>query len=295
MLLGLVALAAYMPSGSGSSCDPVATGKYGSPGDYLDNILVDGVERLFSVHVPPGYRPGLCLPLVVNIHGRTSNLFEQETISQMNAKADQEAFIVLHPQALGKPPTWWGPIPNEVGQPDLDFFRALIPLLQQEVGIDPARIYATGLSNGATMANRLACAMPDTFAAIAPVSGGHVAYDLCEAQRPVPVVAFHGLLDPIILYHGNNVDTPPVRAWVNAWALRNGCDLQPVVEEVQPAITRETWQNCAQSAHVVLYTIADAGHTWFGSRFGATMGGFTLDISATDVMWEFFLAHPRPN
>jgi polyhydroxybutyrate depolymerase len=142
------------------------------------------------------------------------------------------------------------------------------------------------------MANRLGCAMPETFAAIAPVSGGHVAYDLCEAQRPVPVLVFHGLLDPIIPYHGNNVDTPPVQAWVSAWAQRNGCDPLPVAEKVQPAITRETWQNCEQNAQVILYSIADAGHTWFGSKFGAAMGGFTLDISATDVMWEFFTAHP---
>jgi polyhydroxybutyrate depolymerase len=294
-LLALVALSAQMPAVSGPPCAPLTEGRYNAPGDYLDHIPVDGLERLFSVHVPPGYRAGACLPLVVNIHGRTSNLFEQEAISQINAKADEAGFISVHPQALGQPPTWWGPIPNEAGQPDLHFFQALIPHLQREVGIDPARIYATGLSNGATMANRLGCAMPETFAAIAPVSGGHVAYDLCETQRPVPVVAFHGLLDPIIPYEGNQIDTPPVRAWMQAWAERNGCDPQPLVEEPQPAVTRETWRNCALDAQVVLYSMADAGHTWFGSTFGATMGGYTLEISATDVLWDFFEEHPlRP-
>ena len=54
-----------------------------------------------------------------NIHGRTATAFQQEEMSQMNAKADKEGFIVVHPQALGNPPTWWGPIPNEVGQPDM--------------------------------------------------------------------------------------------------------------------------------------------------------------------------------
>lgn len=268
--------------------------KYQEPGDYLDTIEVNGTTRTFTIHIPPGYKPWTPMPLVINIHGRTGTAFQQEAMSQMNVKADEKGFVAVHPQAMDNPPTWWGPIPNEIGQPDMDFFQELLVYLQQEINIDPTRIYATGFSNGATMANRLGCDMSHTFAAIAPVSGGHVAFDLCEGDRPIPVLAFHGTEDTIIPYHGNNRDTPPVHAWVGAWAERNGCDLTASVSHPHPTITRETWNNCDGSAIVILYSIEGAGHTWPGSDFGAHLGGVTLDIDATDVIWEFFESHPLP-
>jgi polyhydroxybutyrate depolymerase len=269
-------------------------GKYQAPGNYVDSIEVNGTKRLFTLHLPANYRPWTRLPLVVNIHGRTATAFQQEEMSQMNLKADQEGFIVVHPQAMDYPPTWWGPIPNELGQPDMDFFEQLLAYLQRELSIDPARIYATGFSNGATMANRLGCDMSDTFAAIAPVSGGHVAFDLCASKNPISVLVFHGLDDTMIPYQGNNVDSPPVRAWVQAWADRNGCHFQPQTSQPGVTITRETWGDCDQDVEVTFYSIAGAGHTWPGSQFGALMGGTTSAINATDVMWEFFESHPRP-
>ena len=275
-----------------ASPSPIPTGKYQAAGDYLDSLLIDDVERWFAVHVPPGYRPGKPLPLVINIHGRTGTMFQQEEMTRMNAKADREGFVAVHPQALDNPPTWWGPIPNQVGQPDMDFFARLLAYLQQEIRIDPDRIYATGFSNGATMANRLGCDMEDTFAAIAPVSGGHVAFDECQVDRPVSVLVFHGREDSMIPYEGGPM-SPPVREWVLAWAERDGCGLASRVDQVGANISRETWDDCPGNGEVVFYTIDDAGHTWPGSEFGAAMGGFTLDIDATDVIWDFFRTHPK--
>jgi poly(3-hydroxybutyrate) depolymerase len=42
----------------------------------------------------------------------------------------------------------------------------------------------------------------------------------------------------------------------------------------------------------MLYTISGKGHSWPGSRMPARIT--TRDIDATDVIWEFFVAHPRP-
>ena len=162
----------------------VPTEKYQNPGNYLDNVTVDGSPRFVTVHIPPSYQPGVPAPRVINLHGRTSMTFQQEEVSQMNAKADSEGFVAVGPQAAGDPATWWGPIPNELGQPDMDFFEDLLAYLQREISIDPDRIYATGLSNGATLANRLACDMADTLAAIAPVAGGHVAPDRVQTPSP---------------------------------------------------------------------------------------------------------------
>ncbi len=48
---------------------------------------------------------------------------------------------------------------------------------------------------------------------------------------------------------------------------------------------------------VELYRVAGGGHTWPGSAFDAAIGDVVgpvdLSVSANEVMWAFFQAHPR--
>lgn len=268
--------------------------KYRKPGDYMEIINVSGYDRWFTVHLPPGYDPGIAVPLVINLHAYTRNMFQQEEISQMNGKADEEGFVVVNPQALGDPPSWWGPLPGDPGQADRDFFFELLAHLQREINIDPARIYATGFSNGGTMANALGCVMSETFASIAPVSGGQVDIGNCPTTKPVSVMVIHGILDQTIPYDGRENDVPPVHLWVEAWAKRNRCDLTPQVDISNNAFIIETWGNCDENVVVRLYSLKDGGHTWPGAPREATLGSTFIHLNATDVIWEFFEVHPRP-
>ncbi len=272
--------------------ETAASGQYEHPGDTQIFMRLEGVERTFLVHIPPGYHSGTLTPLVFNIHGRTDTAEHQQEISQMNAKADEVGFIVITPQAEDDPPTWWGAVPGAIGAPDIAFFGGMLEYLQSELSIDPARIYATGFSNGASMTNRLACAFSDVFAAVAPVSGGHVGYYDCEAAQPISILAIHGLEDTIIPFEGNEIN-PPVLAWVEAWAERNQCDSTPKVDSPNEEITRQTWGDCLPGVDVALYAIANAGHTWPGSEFVADGNGTTTAINATDIIWDFFAAHPK--
>lgn len=273
---------------------PIPTGKYQAPGDYINSMVVDGYERWFTVHIPPGYRPGEPLPLLVNLHGYTGTMFQQEEMSRMNAKADKEGFVAVHPQAMGDPPSWWGPLPGLPGQADKDFFVELLAHLQLEISVDPARVYATGLSNGATMANALGCVMSDTFAAIAPVAGGHTDFTNCAIERPISVLVIHGTMDTVIPYHGQGNEVPPVHLWLEAWAERNGCDPTPSVEQQYDALKVETWENCDQDVVVMLYSRIGGAHVWPGAAYAEQREGVPANIDATDVIWEFFEAHPRP-
>jgi polyhydroxybutyrate depolymerase len=273
---------------------PIPTEKYQSPGDYINSIVVDNYKRWFTVHIPPGYQPGVPLPLVINLHGYTGTMFQQEEMSQMNAKADQESFVAVHPQAIGDPPSWWGPLPGLPGQADKDFFVELLAHLQREISIDPARIYATGFSNGGTMAHALGCVMSHTFAAIAPVAGGHTDFTNCDVERPVSVLVIHGTMDTVIPYHGRGDEVPPVHLWLEAWAERNGCDPAPSVEQQYDTLKIETWENCDEDVVVMLDSRIGGDHIWPGSEAGTQREGFSSNINATDVIWEFFAAHPRP-
>jgi polyhydroxybutyrate depolymerase len=170
--------------------------------------------------------------------------------------------------------------------------RQLIVHLQGRFNIDPARIYATGISNGAQMSNRLGCDLAEVIAAIAPVSGGYPPAQECNPFRPVPVVAFHGTADRLIPYEGQGRLLLPARQWAADWAQRNGCDSTPTVTFTHGEVKGETWGGCRENALVTLYTIEGRGHSWPGSDMPAEIT--TQDIDATQTIWEFFQAHPMP-
>lgn len=272
-----------------------STQRYEEPGDYLDSLTVADLERWFVVHVPPQYEPGQPMPLVFNLHGRGSNTIQQRDASQMDRKADEEGFIVVYPQALGQPTTWFGVLLGEVGQPDMDFFVELIDYLNGKLDVDPARIYATGISNGATMVNRLGCEMSDVFAGIAPVAGAHSGLHLCEISQPVSMLAIHGTEDQIIPFEGGGQDAPSVKTWVEAWAERDGCQGSPLSKQPYEDVLLESWDECDDGAAVAFYAVEGGGHTWLGLKYDPQSSSFTPEVGATDVIWEFFEAHPKRN
>lgn len=262
-------------------------------GDSRGEIEVAGRTRRYLLHVPPGYQPGTPLPLVLNLHGLGWDGAMQARLSGMSDKADQEDFVVVYPEGEGAPPRW-NIGPGEGGERDIAFLRALIDRLEQQLGIDPARVYATGISNGGGLVNRLGCELAGRIAAIAPVSGDYQRYEDCHPPRPVPVVAFHGTADPLIPYGGNRFALPPVPVWAAAWAARNGCDPTAAMSFHQGDVAGQSWTGCRDDATVTLYTIAGGRHDWPGRRLAPARGAATQDIDATDVIWAFVVAHPLP-
>ena len=103
--------------------------------------------------------------------------------------------------------------------------------------VDPKRIYATGMSNGAMMCHRLGAELSDQIAAIAPVAGT-LGFEEVKPKRPVSVLHFHGTKDPFVPYEGPNGDTPQflkflsVEATMQAWSTANGCGDQVNEEAV---------------------------------------------------------------
>lgn len=272
---------------------PAGEKDYSVPGDHFSKVTSGGQGRTFKLHVPPDYQPGTPIALVLSFHGGGSNSFDQEVITNFSDLADQASFIVAYPNAIGSPSTW-DASPESHIIADVQFVRDLIAHLENKLDIDPRRIYATGLSNGGGMVNRLACDLSDKIAAIGPVAGTFHFWQECEPTRPVPVVAFHGTADPVVPYEGekgeNATGLPSIQEWAAAWAARNGCDPEPVSAIKSESTTAETWENCTDSATVTLYTIAGGGHAWVSPRFDAVFTG----VDAAPITWDFFKAHPMP-
>ena len=250
-------------------------------------VVVDGSNRSYLLHVPAGYDKDKPTPLVLNFHGFMSNPETQNAASGFAAMSDREGFILATPD---------GGIGWRFAQSARDantvFVRELVANLRGDLCVDPKRIYAAGKSQGGFMSSWLGCNAPDQFAAIAPVSG---IYEPPAGCAPIPIIEFHGSADSMVPFGGGHIlvlgNFPGAVAVMDEWARVNGCRGAPQIEQVTPHVRRATYQDC--KAATVQY-LTDAGHTWPGSPVKEGDKTTPADLPASQLIWEFFKANPKP-
>jgi polyhydroxybutyrate depolymerase len=243
------------------------------------SLLHDGIMRRFDVYIPEGYRPDAPTPMVVDFHGLGSSSTQQAANSRLDEVADERGMIVVWPQGVDD--AWNGGSCCNDDVDDLGFVLALVQELETLACVDPARIYATGMSNGGIMSHRLGCEAADTFAAIAPVAGMMlVSASHCQPSRGVPVLAFHGSEDSIVPYSAAQDAT-------QKWIARNECSTMPVETYANGDVKCQTYPNCRDDVEVTLCSVEGGGHCWPG-RYFCAFGSGTNDIDATTAMADFF-------
>lgn len=265
------------------------------------SIVSSGQAREYLLHVPDRYDPATPTPLVVSLHGGALWGAAQRDISRWNEVADREGLIVVYPTGtdVGGVRGW------HVGEDpglatDVRFIADLIDTLQAAYHIDPARVYADGLSNGGGMAFVLSCTLAHRIAAVGMVAAAlTVPWEWCPDRRPVPLIAFHGTADRIVPYEGGSTWVSPgtfpnVPAWAARWARRNRCAPTPADSAVAPDVTRRAYTACADDAAVMLYTVVEGGHTWPGGGPVPEWfaGPTSTSVDATERIWAFFREHP---
>ncbi|MGC4192794.1 MAG: PHB depolymerase family esterase [Thermomicrobiales bacterium] len=264
------------------------------------HLTWDGTDRLYRLYVPENVTSPA--PLVVMMHGGFGSAEQAESAYGWDALADEQGFVVAYPNGDGKA---WN-AGSCCGQPsatdvdDVGFIDAMVKEIETTMPIDPKRIYAAGMSNGAMMAYRLACEST-IFAAVAPVSGTMMVD--CTKPSPVSVIHIHGLADTNVPFDGSRgegfaqVDGPAVPQVISFWQQVDDC-MTPT-ETIDGDVTTSI-ATCADGRTVELISIAGAGHQWprtsvapsFKTRRGADAPFQGFD--ATTTIWDFFVAHPKP-
>ncbi len=263
-------------------------------------IVSSGLKREYLLYVPTSYDPTTPTPLVISMHGGGLWGAAQKEVSQWNKVAESQGLIVVYPSGRGGDgPRAWQMGSSATIKDDVRFIAALIDTLSASYNIDPASIYADGLSNGGGMAFVLSCSLSDRIAAVGMVASAQLlSWDWCTDRRAVPMIAFHGTADRSTPYHGGKTWVsarrfPAIPTWAAHWARRNRCTPNPVDSVVAADVTRRTFTNCADDADVVLYTIREGGHTWpGGGPLPEWLTGTTSNsIDASSLMWAFFREH----
>jgi polyhydroxybutyrate depolymerase len=226
-----------------------------------------------------------------------------QRLTRLDAVADRAGFVVAYPDGIGR--SWnAGTSAGAADRRDVDdvaFTRAMIDRIARQHPIDRRRVYATGMSNGASFVHRLGCELSGRIAAIAPVAGG-MAPDVaagCHPGRPVAVDVYQGLEDDLNPAAGGRTagggTVEPVRNAVSTWARRDRCPPAPARAAPEPGVRLTAYRRCARGTAVQLWEIAGAGHTWPGGASPlptAVVGETPSRPDASEGMWRFFAAHP---
>jgi polyhydroxybutyrate depolymerase len=274
--------------------------------DLSATLRSGGMDRTYTLHVPPGDPVGL----VLSLHGGGGTGTGQQGLTDFDTVADAEHLLVAYPDGFDK--SWAdgrGASPADRHHvDDVGFLVALVGKLQSDYHIASGHVFATGMSNGGFMTNKLACERADVFAAIAPVAGTLGTGVACHPSRPVSVLAAHGTADPLVPFNGGDVrgrggvsHSVAASSMVNTWRSADGCQGDPSTQALPDVgdgtvVHRYDSTGCAASTEVVFYQIDNGGHTWPGGKQylpQAIIGRTSRALDASEVIAQFFLAHAR--
>jgi polyhydroxybutyrate depolymerase len=267
-------------------------------GQSTQSIESAGVNRTFNLYRPQGLTDAA--PLVVMLHGAFGNGAQAERDYHWDTEADQGHFLVVYPDGLNR--AWNAGSccgrPQQTNVDDVGFITAMVAAIGQQIAIDPAHVYVTGMSNGGMMSLRLAC-QTDMFAAIAPVAGTLLTD--CSRAQPTSVLQIHGTADESVPYDGGpgksltvdgapRINGPSVPSVNATWRGIDACG--PPVSSTAGSVTTET-AGCPDGRTVELISVAGAGHQWPGGARGPLLEKLGLPepstaLDATDTIWQFF-------
>jgi polyhydroxybutyrate depolymerase len=294
------------------------------------SISFEGQSYAVDVFSPVAVPGDQKRTVVLDLHPSNFNGSAQARISDLDRIAAQAGIVLVNPTGSIRMPdqtpplvggswTWHVPgvpafggvaIPPDT-RDDIGFLSEVITATKNKACIDPRqRVYVTGYSGGARMASALACAVPQSIAAIAPIAGlragradphdlGIIDVTSCAPETSVSVLAFHGTADGLNPYDGN-----ADRRWgysiptaLQRWAVTDKCGSSPTEQRISAAVALLEYTGCVDGSKVALYRVTGGGHTWPSSPIPPCneCGVETTDINASNLLLDFIKQESREN
>ena len=187
------------------------------------------------------------------------------------------------------------------------FLAALVDRLVREIGVDPQRVFAAGVSNGGSMALRRALEDPTRYRAVAAALANVPAPQnfQCRPGAQTPsVMIMNGTADPLVPYDGGEINLLGLfykggevlssTASARYFADRNAIAGPPQVSLTPGApglgVEHARWRSANGRTEVELVTLHGAGHglpqPW--ARRPRLLGPSPMAPDGPALMWAFF-------
>lgn len=261
----------------------------------LQSINHNGVNRVYFYYTPSNYSPNQQLPLLVVLHGLTQTGGGVMDITNFNAIAEQEKFIVVYPSGLNN--AWNANMNVSVSSADdKGFLESLIAHFEQNYNSNPNKKYLCGFSNGAFMSYKMACESDLCFAGIATVSGtmSDTVYANCNPSNSTSILHIHGTSDAVVPYNGGAATGASVDSTLEKWRAFLGCAQTTSTLDLPNSnlfdlstAQRITYSNCGGQAleHI---KVNGGGHQWPGiSTWNGGLGTINMDFYSPQLIWDF--------
>jgi len=249
-------------------------------GKMTKELIVNGTTREYIIYVPENYTGTSSLPLLLSFHGLTSNMEFNFNYTNFDQLAEDENFIVVHPNGISN--TWTVSANDDT---DINFIVTLLNQLEEDYNIESNRIYSTGMSMGGFFSFSLACRLSDRIAAVASVTGSmyQPAINNCSPVKPMPILQIHGTEDGTVQYSS-------VAGLLDFWTSHNNTDDLPIIFNIPDSDTgdgstveRFEYLNGDSDVEVQHLKITGGGHEWPGFQGN-------MDINASEEVWNFVKA-----
>jgi polyhydroxybutyrate depolymerase len=281
--------------------------------------------RKYSVYEPAGVSGAR--PLLLALHGGGGSAMLQASSTMLAKLAADKGIYLVFPNGTGFIPTHnAGACCGTAKTQNIDdvaYISAILDAVETIYTVDPAKIFASGFSNGGMMSHRLACALSNRLAGIVAVGGasaqfdqGGTTYYACNPARPIPVLHIHATNDRNYPYNGgpgdglSGTNYYSVDATLADWRARNNVAPQAVAESVTPTTTCYRFDTVLDSARPsapvalcrvdpvdvydpVTEIVHGGGHSWPGGNRSPSPPSDTpvADFNANTYLWGF-LAGP---
>jgi polyhydroxybutyrate depolymerase len=256
-------------------------------------------NRPSKVFIPNNYDNKDKWPLILLLHGYTSNANEADTLLGLSKRVTSRGFILLTPEgtklpytdaqhSLKKGDAFWNATDfccdfEKTGVDDVSYLLGLIKEAAARYHVDPERIYLFGHSNGGFMLNRLLCETDGVFAGAVSLAGStYKDPKLCRLLNPVSYLQVHAEDDPSVAYgenpeHAGGYETVLRRVGASA------CTGEPLVGAQEDYVlsipgrdtTPITWNTCQAETEVALWKLKPYSsmfhaphHPWFHNIAG---------------------------
>lgn len=249
-----------------------------------------GVEYNYWLYMPENLPTDA--PLVMVFHGYGSKRVPTLQYG-FNLVADKNNFAVCYPCGPKDPGgnRYWSigykyHIDNKLMRDDVGFVERLVKHLQKEYGFSKQNTFAAGNSNGGAMGYMLAYKSPETFSAIASVSGHIMEYMYKRLEpNPVPIMEIHGTKDSLARWNGDpynnnlrgaDVSIPSV---MSLWISANRCthEVRDTLPQRRHKVIAHRYMGGINGNQVWLYEIVDGKHSYAEK-----------DLDAAVEIWKFF-------